>query len=49
MATNIPERIILWILEDESIDPKYFRKVDVRSVAMLEVLRFTLESNDLLE
>ena len=49
MAANNLEQITLWTLEDNLLDPKYFGKVNVGSVATLEVLRFMLESNEILE
>jgi len=49
MATNILERITLWMLEDKSVDAKYFGKVDIGGTIKLEALRFTLESNDILK
>ena len=49
MAANIPERITLWTLEDEFADPEYLGKVDVSGATTLEALRFTFESNDILE
>jgi len=44
MASIIQDRVTLWTLE-----AKYFGKVDVGSTLMLEALRFTLESNDILK
>jgi len=37
------------MLEDESAALEYFGKVNIGGTVMLEVLRFYLESNDILE
>ena len=49
MASVIPDRVMLWTLEEDFGDPEYFGKIDVRGASTLEALRFTLESNDVLE
>ena len=36
-------------LDGEDRDVDYFRKVDVAGASTLDALRFTLESNDILE
>ena len=46
MAAN---KITLWTLEFEATNREYFDKVDIGSAAMLDALRFMLESNDILE
>lgn len=46
---KLPDRITLWILEDEHADLEYFGKVDVGGAATLEALRVTFEVNDIVE
>jgi len=41
MAANLPDKITLWIMEDEIVEPEYFGKVDVGGVATLEALRIS--------
>ena len=40
---------MLWILEEESVDPEYFGKVDIGGVSTLQALWVVLETNDALE
>ena len=49
MPTDLPNKVTLWILELEFSDVEYFGKVDIRGATTLEALRFTLESNDILD
>jgi len=36
-------------LESEAVDAKYFKMVDIGRALIMEALRFTLKSNDILE
>lgn len=49
MASLVPKKVTLWTLEVECGNSEYFGKVDVGGVTTLRALKFTLETNDLLE
>ena len=49
MAAVTCNRITLWTLHGESIEPEYFGKIDIGGALTLETLRSTLETNEILE